>query len=43
LLGLGFHGIEDLGADEINARFFARRSDKLRVVGRLGRLMSAEV
>ncbi len=43
LLTLGFHGIEDLGADEINARYFAGRSDKLRVVGRLGRLMSAEI
>jgi methyltransferase (TIGR00027 family) len=43
LLGLGFHGIEDLGAEEINARYFAGRSDKLRVVGRLGRLMSAEI
>ncbi len=43
LLGIGFHGIEDLGADEINARYFAGRSDRLQVVGRLGRLMSAEV
>src|SRR5271154_2276578 len=43
LLGIGFHGIEDLGADEINARYFTGRSDKLRVVGRLGRLMSAEL
>ena len=43
LQGVGFHGIEDLGTDEINARYFAGRSDKLKVVGRLGRLMSAEV
>jgi methyltransferase (TIGR00027 family) len=43
LLGLGFHGIEDLGADEINARYFGNRSDKLRVMGRLGRLMSVEI
>jgi methyltransferase (TIGR00027 family) len=40
---MGFHRIEDLGTDEINARYFAGRSDKLKVVGRLGRLMSAEV
>jgi methyltransferase (TIGR00027 family) len=43
LQGMGFHGIEDLGADEINMRYFAGRPDKLRVVGRLGRLTSAEV
>jgi methyltransferase (TIGR00027 family) len=43
LLGMGFHGIEDLGAAEINARYFSNRTDKLRVMGRLGRLMSAEI
>jgi methyltransferase (TIGR00027 family) len=43
LLGMGFHGIEDLGADEINARYFGNRTDNLRVMGRLGRLMSAEI
>jgi len=43
LLGLGFHGIEDLGAGDINARYFGDRTDKLRVLGRLGRLMSAEI
>jgi methyltransferase (TIGR00027 family) len=42
LRGMGFHGIEDLGADDINTRYFAGRADKLKVVGRLGRLMSAE-
>jgi methyltransferase (TIGR00027 family) len=43
LQGMGFHGIEDLGADDINLRYFAGRADKLKVVGRLGRLMSAEL
>jgi methyltransferase (TIGR00027 family) len=43
LRGMGFRTIEDLGADEINARYFHNRADKLRVVGRLGRLMSAEL
>jgi methyltransferase (TIGR00027 family) len=43
LEGLGFHDIEDLGVDEINARYFAGRPDQLKVIGRLGRLMSAEV
>ena len=43
LLGMGFRGIEDLGVDELNARYFSNRTDRLRVVGRLGRLMSAEL
>jgi methyltransferase (TIGR00027 family) len=43
LLSMGFHGIEDLGADEVNARYFRNRADKLQVMGRLGRLMSAEI
>ncbi len=43
LLGMGFRGIEDLGADEINARYFGNRTDELRIVGRLGRLMSVAV
>ena len=43
LKDLGFRGIEDLGADELNERYFKNRTDKLRVVGRLGRLISAEV
>ncbi len=43
LSGMGFHSIEDLGADQINARYFKDRTDRLRVVGRLGRLMSAEL
>jgi methyltransferase (TIGR00027 family) len=37
----GFRGIEDLGASELNARYFHNRADGLRVVGELGRLMSA--
>lgn len=40
---MGFHGIEDLGANELNERYFKNRTDKLRVVGRLGRVISAEV
>jgi methyltransferase (TIGR00027 family) len=43
LLGMGFHGIEDWGAEEVNARYFSNRADKLQVMGRLGRLMSAEI
>lgn len=43
LRAMGFHNLEDLGADEVNARYFSNRTDQLRVVGRLGRLMSAEV
>lgn len=42
LEGMGFHGVEDLGGREINARYFEKRDDGLRVSGRLGRLMSAE-
>jgi methyltransferase (TIGR00027 family) len=43
LQGMGFHGIQDLGADELNARYFVGRSDKLKLMGRLGRFLSAEV
>ena len=35
--------MEDLGADELNARYFHGRADGLRVGGHLGRLMRAEV
>jgi len=38
----GFRQIEDLGAEEINARYFAQRGDGLRVKGGLGRLVSAQ-
>ena len=42
LTALGFEHIEDFGAAELNARFFAGRSDELSIAG-LGRLMSARV
>lgn len=37
----GFTHLEDLGVEEINARYFAGRSDKLRVRGALGRIIFA--
>ncbi len=43
LEGMGFHSIENLGAAEINARYFHNRSDGLRVPGLLGRFMSAQL
>lgn len=43
LRAMGFRSIEDLGDEEINARYFKDRADKLRIMGRLGRLMSAEL
>jgi methyltransferase (TIGR00027 family) len=43
LRGMGFHSVEDLGADEMNARYFPDRQDGLRVRGRIGRLMSAQI
>jgi methyltransferase (TIGR00027 family) len=42
LRGTGFRRVEDLGAGEINARYFAGRNDGLRV-GTAGRLVSATV
>jgi methyltransferase (TIGR00027 family) len=39
----GFRHIEDLGPAELNARYFHGRSDDLRVIGGLGRLLSAQV
>ena len=36
-----FRTLEDLGAPEINARYFAHRTDKLQVLGTAGRLVSA--
>ena len=39
---MGFHSIENLGAAEINARYFHNRRDGLRVPGLLGRFLSAE-
>ena len=43
LSGLGFRSIVDLGSDEMNARYFAGRTDGLRMVGFLGRVLSAEL
>jgi methyltransferase (TIGR00027 family) len=40
---MGFTSFEDLGAEKINARYFAGRSDGLRVSGGIGRLMMARV
>jgi methyltransferase (TIGR00027 family) len=40
---IGFQSIEDLGADELNARYFADREDGLRVSGTLARVMRADV
>ena len=36
-----FHTIEDLGSTEINALYFANRTDQLKVLGAAGRLLSA--
>ena len=36
-----FKSLEDLGTPEINARYFAHRTDKLAVLGSAGRLLSA--
>ena len=36
-----FRDIEDIGSPEINARYFANRSDNLKVLGSAGRLLSA--
>lgn len=41
LMRIGFRSVEDLGADEINARYFKDRADGLRVMGNLGRLIGA--
>lgn len=39
----GFHHISDIGAAEINARYFTGRADGLRIGGRSLRLISGEV
>jgi methyltransferase (TIGR00027 family) len=36
-----FREVEDLGSSEMNERYFAERSDRLRMVGEAGRLLSA--
>jgi len=41
LLGMGFRGVEDLGRDAINERYFGGRPDGFRVKGNLGRLVLA--
>lgn len=41
LQGMGFRRVEDLGSEEINTRYFHGRADGLRVMGKVGRLMSA--
>jgi methyltransferase (TIGR00027 family) len=38
-----FHSVEDLGSAEINVRYFAERTDRLRTLGSAGRLLSAWV
>lgn len=38
---MGFTHLEDLGIEELNARYFYGRVDKLRVRGALGRIISA--
>jgi methyltransferase (TIGR00027 family) len=43
LCRMGFHVLEDLGAAEINARYFVDRQDGLKIRGNLGHLMSATV
>jgi methyltransferase (TIGR00027 family) len=40
---IGFRAIADLGANELNARYFAGRSDRFAVVGATGRVVSAEI
>jgi methyltransferase (TIGR00027 family) len=40
---MGFGSFEDLGMEEINARYFRGRADDLRVRGGIGRLMKAGV
>jgi methyltransferase (TIGR00027 family) len=43
LTRIGFSRIEDLAQEEINARYFKDRADKLRIGGGLGHLLSAEI
>jgi hypothetical protein len=40
---MGFSHVEDLGAAEINARYFADRADGLSVAGRSAHLLCARV
>jgi hypothetical protein len=41
LAALSFGCVEDLGAAELNARYFQGRTDGLRIGGGLARLMTA--
>ena len=41
LRDMGYATISDMGAEEINARYFKGREDGLRVSGKVGRLLSA--
>ena len=41
LRALGFGHVEDLGSEELNARYFSGRSDGLQLKGNLGRLLYA--
>ncbi|HET9834024.1 MAG TPA: class I SAM-dependent methyltransferase [Vicinamibacterales bacterium] len=41
LLESGFTTIEDLAGDDLNVRYFANRTDRLRVTGGMGRLATA--
>jgi hypothetical protein len=36
-----FYNLEDLGSPEINSRYFDKRTDKLRLIGSAGRILSA--
>jgi methyltransferase (TIGR00027 family) len=38
---VAFHNIKDIGSAEINARYFANRTDNLKVLGSAARLLSA--
>jgi methyltransferase (TIGR00027 family) len=40
---IGFRAVEDLGAEEVNSRYFKDRADGLRIGGSLGRLVSAQI
>jgi hypothetical protein len=42
LRSLGFHDVRDMSAQDLNARYFSGRSDRLRV-GEVGRVMIASV
>jgi methyltransferase (TIGR00027 family) len=39
--GTAFRSLEDIGSAEINARYFANRTDNLKLIGSAGRLLSA--